>query len=177
MVTAGETGETLGAATARNQTELDFGHAHAAVLGDHAKVGRNRDFEAAAERKAVDGRDRDLRKVLQGEKRVVEHVRELLRRLGREARELGDVGAGCEVLSATGDHHGPGGVVDGSSSQIACRSRIMSLLSALTFGRSRRMTATPSATCFSRWMFSPMPGKLAQVEPSLVVAAQPEISG
>ncbi len=52
---AGEAGETLGAATARNQTELDFGHAHAAVLGDHAEVGRDGDFEAATERKAVDG--------------------------------------------------------------------------------------------------------------------------
>ena len=51
----GETGKTLGAATARNQTELDFRHAHAAVLGDHAEVGRDGDFEAAAERKAVDG--------------------------------------------------------------------------------------------------------------------------
>ena len=56
--------QPLGAAGARQQAELDLGQAQPGVLGGDAEMAGERDFEAAAERGAVNRGDDRLRRIL-----------------------------------------------------------------------------------------------------------------
>src|SRR5439155_23265001 len=87
-----------GATGARQQDELHFRQAELRFLGRHAIVACQRDFETAAERRAVNrGNDR-LRRVLHQDKHFGETRR--LRRLA----EFGDVGARDEGAACAGQH-------------------------------------------------------------------------
>ena len=90
--------EPLGTAGTRQQAELHFGQAELGFLGRDAIVACQSDFKTAAERRAVNGGNDRLRRVLHQDK----HFRETwgLRRLA----EFGDVGAGDEGAACAGQH-------------------------------------------------------------------------
>ena len=93
--------ETLRAAGARNDAELDLGQAELAhVLGRNAVVAAERQLQAAAESGAVDGGDNRLGRLLD---RVDQGRQERLLHLALEFR---DVGAGGEELARARQHDG-----------------------------------------------------------------------
>ncbi len=95
---ADEAGESLGAAGAGQQPEVDFGQTELRRVDSDAVVRAQRDFEAAAERGAVDGGDDRDRCVLHRGLHLVEAggLRDV-------AAELADVGAGDERATVA-DH-------------------------------------------------------------------------
>ena len=104
---AGEPGQPLRAAGARNDAEQHLGLADAYVCGGDAEMTRHRDLVAAAERVAVDGGDDRLGRVLDTAQQGVRPRRALERLLARFQRvEDLDVRAGDERRSRTDDHDG-----------------------------------------------------------------------
>ena len=63
-----ETGEPLGAACAGQQAELDLGHTESRAVGGDPEIARERELEPTAERGAVDGGDRRLRRVVRADR-------------------------------------------------------------------------------------------------------------
>ena len=94
---ASDARQPLGSAGPREQAELDLGDAHRRGGDGDPIVAGERDFEAAAERGAVDRRDHRLAARLDAVDHLGQH-----RQLHRLA-ELGDVGAGEEGLAFAGD--------------------------------------------------------------------------
>ncbi len=91
--------ETLRAAGTRNDAELDLGQAELThVLARDAVVAAERQLQAAAQRRAVHGRDHRLGRLLD----VVDQRRQV--RLLHLAAEFGDVGAGGEEPARSRQH-------------------------------------------------------------------------
>ncbi len=97
---SGDAWQALGPARPGQKPKLDLGQAHLPRSHGDAVVAREADFEAAPERRAVNGRDDGLGAAFDG----IEHAVES-RRLGRLA-ELADVGARDEGAAAAYDDHG-----------------------------------------------------------------------
>ena len=90
--------QALGAAGARQQAEFDLGQAEPCVLGRDAEMAGERDLEAAAERRAVNGGNDRLRRVLHRAQHLVQARRH------RRLAEFGDVGAGDKGAAAAGQN-------------------------------------------------------------------------
>ena len=95
--------QTLGAAGARQQPELDFRKTDPGIGTGHAVMTAECDLETAAQRGAVNGRDDRLGAGFQGR----HHVRQIRRR-GRPA-EFAYVRAGDEGAAGAFEHDGVGG--------------------------------------------------------------------
>ena len=95
---ADEAGETLGAAAAGDQAELDLRLAELGVVGADAHVAAHRELEPAAEAVAVDrGHERRVGRIHAAADRVEAARRASLVAAGlAQGRELLDVGAGDE---------------------------------------------------------------------------------
>ena len=97
---AGEAGQALRAAAAREQAQVDLRQADLRRGRGDPVVGAERDFEAAAQRGAVDGCDDGLGGIIQdGEDRGSRVLRGV-------AAELGDVRAGDEGAAGADEHDG-----------------------------------------------------------------------
>ncbi len=99
LVHADQPRQPLGAAGARHQAELDLGQAEPRARRRDPEMAAERDFEAAAERGAVQGRHHRLRHRVDD----FDHVDGGRRH--RRLVELGDVGAGNEGAAGRSDHH------------------------------------------------------------------------
>jgi hypothetical protein len=102
---ADQTRRALRAARARQQAELHFGQSELRAVDGDAVVRGERDFQAAAERGAVNRGDDRLGTRLD----AVAHVRQ--RRRHRRFAELADIRARDEVAPRADDQHGFDGVV------------------------------------------------------------------
>ena len=100
---ADQTRQPHRAAAARQQAEFHFGQAELGALIGDAEMAAERQFQPAAERRAVDGRDGRL-----GDRFQRRDDGAQLRLLHRLA-EFGDVGAGDEGPSGAGDDDGRDG--------------------------------------------------------------------
>ncbi len=98
--TPAQSRQPLRAAGAGNEPELDFGQAEFRRRHRDAIMARQRHFEAAAERGAVNGGDNRLRIVFE---RILDFGNR--RALGRLA-ELGNVGAGDKGAAAANQNDG-----------------------------------------------------------------------
>ena len=97
--------QALGAAGARQQTEVHFRQAELRRRNSHAVVGAQRHFETAAQHRTVDRGDHRLG-------RVFHHVLNVGQAgTSHRAAELGDVGAGDEGAAFADQHDGLGGVI------------------------------------------------------------------
>ena len=105
LLHSGDAREPLRSSRSREQPKLDLGRTELRGRIGNAVMARKRDFEAAAERGAVDRRDDGLAAIFNG----VDHRGKprLLRRLA----ELGDVRARKKSLAFAGDDDGIDGVV------------------------------------------------------------------
>ena len=114
---ADEAGQASGAAGPGEHTEVDLGQADlAAVLAGDADVRGHGDFETAADSVAVDGRDDDLRRLLEARQGFVGVKAEVVLEAGRDAVEHLDGRAGGEkLLTGTGDDDGRDLVVEAGS--------------------------------------------------------------
>ena len=105
LVEADEARQALGAAGAGDQAELDLGQAEPCARRRHPEMAAERDFEAAAERRAVHRGDHRLFARLDRR----DHVER--GRLSRRLAELADVGAGNEgAPGADDDDRGGAGI-------------------------------------------------------------------
>ena len=97
---AGQARQALGAAGARQQTEVDFRQAEAGGGQRDAIVRAQRRFEATAQRRAMQRRHDQLGRILHGGDDVVQ--------VGARRRlaELADIGAGDEGAAAADQHDG-----------------------------------------------------------------------
>ena len=103
---ADDRGQALGAAAAGHDAEADLGHAQAGALARHAQVAAQRELQAAAERVALDRRDRGHRQLGQLAVDVLLVEQLALGDATGEALELLDVRAGAErALAGAGDDH------------------------------------------------------------------------
>ncbi len=100
LLDADDARQPLGAASARQQAEIDLGQAAFGRTRGDTIVADQRDFQPAAERGAVNGRDHRLGRILDRGLHLGQ------RRPSRRLAELGDVGAGDERLAGAGQHDG-----------------------------------------------------------------------
>ena len=111
-----EPGETLRASRARDDAELDLGHAKARTRVGDSKVARHRELQPTSERDAIDRSHTRLWQELESAERALEIVEECTELVGRlELHELFDVGARRERLPLAGDHDGADGAVIGDA--------------------------------------------------------------
>ncbi len=97
--------QALAAAPAGDQPERDLGLPELGVRRRVADVAGERDLAAAAERVAVDGRDRGLRHRLEQTPDLVADLGELARLLGRDLAHVLEVGAADEgAVARAGEH-------------------------------------------------------------------------
>ena len=92
--------QSLRSAAARNESERDFGLAELRGLHRDPDGAGHRRLAAAAERKAIDGRDHRLAEILDEIEHLLPEAAGLLCLERRDMRELADVGAGDERLVA-----------------------------------------------------------------------------
>ena len=100
VLRAGETRQALGAAGARQEAKMHFRQAHARGRERNAIVRPQRRLEAAAQRRAMQGRHDQLGRILHGRDHVVQV------RPRRRLAELADVGAGDEGPAAADQDDG-----------------------------------------------------------------------
>ena len=101
---ADEPRQSLRAAVAWNEPELHLRLAELRGVGRDANVTRHRQLASAAEREAVDRGDGRLGRCLEAAEDFLAALRERLRRDGAVSLELGDVGAGDERASGSGEN-------------------------------------------------------------------------
>ena len=92
--------QSLGAAAARHQAELDLGQAELCMLGGNADGAGQRRLAPAAERKAIDCRDHRLAEIFEQVVGLLDEAARPLRFDRAGMREFADVGAGRERLVA-----------------------------------------------------------------------------
>src|SRR5207253_6108551 len=90
---AADAGEPLRAAPAGDDAEVDLGLAEPRVARGVTQVATERELAAAAQREAVDRRDRRLGHLLEQARRLVAERAPLLRLAGAEAAHVLDVRA------------------------------------------------------------------------------------
>ena len=102
-----------------DDAQQNFGIPELCVAGRHPKVGGKSEFESAPECEAVDRADRDLGESFDGQRGVVELLREGECVVAIKGWEPFDVSARREVAGSTGQHRSPNfavvgqGVADG----------------------------------------------------------------
>ena len=92
--------QPLRSAAARNESQRDFGLAEFRVLHRDPDGAGHRRLAAAAERKAIDGRDHRLAEILDEIEHLLSEAAGLFGLERADMRELADVGAGDERLVA-----------------------------------------------------------------------------
>ena len=103
-----QAGQSLRSCRGGEQAEAHLRHSEPGTFAGDAQVAGESEFEPAAERQPIDGRDARLGEARQPAEAVGERVNEAGEVVGRvEAIELGDVGTGGEGAALTGHHDDP----------------------------------------------------------------------
>ena len=113
LLDADDARQALRATCAGQQAEVHLRQPAAGGGHGHAVVGAERDFQAAAQRRAVDRGDHRLGRAFHGVLHVVKAGAAL------RPAELGDVGAGDEGAAVADDHHRLGGRIGQSRGHAA----------------------------------------------------------
>ena len=133
--------QSLRAFRAGDDAQRDFRQPQLCVRHRDAKMAGHRQFQAAAERRAVDGEDDRLRALLHAAQQRPQ-VQRRVELPPREALQLGDVGAPGERAPGAQDHHGGNAGIRSARSMAPARPSRTAELRAFTGGLSTCTTRT-----------------------------------